>query len=186
MALKENTGIDALLATLGNEEFHTPRGDVVRLAVRLRARDACEYCLRPTDGIFHVSHIIPPSRWPDYLARRLRVVPPLLGRSGPDHIDNFAWCCADCNFAKGDHIDGRAGTAVHRLYDPRRDRWRDHFAFGDGDLHIVGISPVGQATEHVLAFNDPRPNGPVAVRHLFGRLGQYPPVWARGWQLTEE
>jgi len=41
-----------------------------------------------------------------------------------------------------------------RLFHPRRDRWVDHFvALPSG--HIVGINPIGRATEKVLRLNIP-------------------------------
>lgn len=52
--------IDERVAALLRRAVHSPRNPDVRDVVRLRADDACEYCLLPTIGRFNVEHIIPP------------------------------------------------------------------------------------------------------------------------------
>lgn len=74
---------------------------MVRLAVRLRAGDSCEYCFLPTVGRFQIDHIIPPVHWAEYSAGRIRLVAPVPVRRGPHHLDNYAWSCPFCNAAKG-------------------------------------------------------------------------------------
>ncbi len=50
----------------------------VRLYVRLRARDACEYCLKPTVGqVFDVDHVIPPGKWSRYVDRAIAGLEPI-------------------------------------------------------------------------------------------------------------
>lgn len=49
------------LSILYRRAVHSPRNPDVRDVVRLRAGDACEYCLLPTIGHFNIEHIIPPS-----------------------------------------------------------------------------------------------------------------------------
>jgi hypothetical protein len=154
--------------------------------VRLRARDACEYCLLPTTGQFQIDHIIPPALWDDYLAGRLQPLRPAPGRRGPDHLGNFAWCCPFCNTAKGQQVTQRVGRRGFRLFDPRRDRWPEHFVFVHHYLFIVGLPGIGQATERALGFNEPRPGGPLGTRHDAILVGRYPPPWARAWLISAE
>src|SRR5579884_3178012 len=90
-------GLERRIAALQQRPVHNPENREVRAVVRLRARDACEYCLLPTVSLFHVEHIIPPGLWADYVAGRLAGVPPQPDRGGPDHIDNYAWSCPFCN-----------------------------------------------------------------------------------------
>ncbi|HEY7067076.1 MAG TPA: HNH endonuclease [Chloroflexota bacterium] len=168
------------LAQHPSNEVHDP---MVRLAVRLRARDACEYCLWPTIGQFHIDHIIPPALWHDYVANQLTAVRPITQRRGPEHLDNFAWCCAFCNIAKARQVAHRAGGRTYRLFDPRRDRWPQHFVFAHNYLLIVGLPGIGQATERALGFNDARLGGPLGPRHDAILLGIYPPAWARSWSV---
>ncbi len=122
-------GLAALLSELERRSTHSPRNGRVREAVRLRAGDACEYCLLPTVGQFQIEHIIPPALWPDYADDRLTGVPWQPGRGGPNHIANYAWACEFCNRSKRQRVARRSGRETHRLFDPRRDRWPEHFVF---------------------------------------------------------
>jgi len=87
-------GLERRIEILLRRPTHSPHNHEVRAVVRLRAHDACEYCLLPTINTFHIEHIIPPALWEDYARGRLPGVPPRLGRHGPDHIDNYAWSCS--------------------------------------------------------------------------------------------
>jgi len=170
-----------MLRELESQERNDPHDERIRLAVRLRARDACEYCLMPTTGQFHIDHIIPSTHWEDYMGGRLPELPPDMPRRGTDHLDNFAWACPFCNVAKGQQTVRRLGRDSHRLFDPRHDHWEEHFVFLHNYLFIVGVSPVGEATEQALQFNSGRINGPLGARHDAVLVRRYPPTWARGW-----
>ncbi len=37
------------------------------------------------------------------------------------------------------------------LFNPRQDRWEDHFVFASGEL--AGVTPVGRATVRLLNMN---------------------------------
>ncbi|MGH2350117.1 MAG: HNH endonuclease [Chloroflexota bacterium] len=176
--------LQALLREIVTRERHDPHDEVVRLVVRLRARDACEYCLLATNSQFQVDHIIPPALWHDYAASRLRYVPCVPGSVGPDHVDNFAWSCAFCNTAKRQQVTYRVGSRTFRLFNPRRDHWPDHFVFFHTYLLIIGLVGIGQATQQLLGFNDSRLSGPLGPRHDAVLSGTYPPSWARAWTAT--
>ena len=178
--------LSALLQELEGQARNDPHDERVRLAVRLRARDAYEYCLMPTAGQFHVDHIIPSSRWEDYLSGRLPEIPLDLPRRGPDHLDNFAWACPFCNVTKRPQITQRVGRRTYRLFDPRRDRWQQHFVFLHNHLFIVGVSAIGEGTEQALRFNDSRVNGPLGTRHDAILVRRYPPTWAVDWRTPVE
>jgi len=160
-----DTGLQGLLQDLASQERHSPRSDVVRLAVRLRARDACEYCLLPTVGQFHVAHVTPPRAWPSGAAH------------GPDHVDNYAWCCPFCNASRA----ARTELGGQRLFDPRRDHWREHFAFAQDYLVVLGTTAVGRATEAALDLNSPRYGRHVTQRYRALLENHYPPAWARSY-----
>ena len=114
--------------------------------VRRRANDACEYCRLPqslSSIPFEIDHVI---------ARK---------HGGSTEEANLALSCFYCNSHKGPNIAGidpSSGRSV-RLYHPRRDRWRDHFAW-EGPV-LLGRTAVGRATLAVLAINHP---DAVAVR----------------------
>ena len=108
--------------------------------VRRRAQGRCEYCRLPQTAsnlTFPIDHII---------ARQ---------HGGETRAENLALSCAHCNAHKGPNlagIDPQDGTLV-RLYHPRRNRWPAHFEWRGAEL--VGRSPIGRVTVHVLAMNDP-------------------------------
>lgn len=55
-----------------------------------------------------------------------------------------------------------------RLFNPRQDLWREHFAW-EGP-RLVGLTPVGRATASVFAFNHP---DAVLVREALMAEGVY-------------
>ena len=107
--------------------------------VRLRAKRLCEYCRYPeSESIlpFTLDHII---------ARKHR---------GSDGLDNLAFACGFCNQHKGTDLTGvdPSDGAIVRLFNPRADRWADHFRW-EG-VRIVALTPIGRVTEYVLSLND--------------------------------
>lgn len=113
----------------------------LREQVRRRAGDTCEYCGLPQSVApfltFHVEHI---------RARQ---------HGGTDDLDNLALACPDCNAYKGPNlagVDPASGEAV-RLFNPRVDRWLEHFVVSAG--RIEGSTAVGRAAVAVLRLNAP-------------------------------
>src|SRR5689334_22483763 len=98
-----------------------------------RAGGCCEYCYsqaRFAVQPFSVEHIEPRSR---------------AGESGPA---NLALACQGCNNHKYNKTEGRdpvSGNMVS-LFNPRRHRWADHFAWDESFTLIVGLTPTGRAT----------------------------------------
>lgn len=111
----------------------------LRLFVRNRARDTCEYCqLAASDApflAFHVDHII---------ARQ---------HGGTDDPDNLALACLWCNLHKGPNLSGidPQSNQIMPLFHPRQENWREHFALQG--VHIIGQTPTGRATVQVLNMN---------------------------------
>lgn len=182
-SLPPHPGLEERLAALRRRAIHSSRNPDVRDVVRLRAHDACEYCLLATIGRFNIEHIIPPGLWLDYIAGRLPGLAPHPERHGPHHIDNYAWSCPFCNEAKGERVSHGTGQAAVRFFDPRHDRWSDHFVFPEasGYLFILGATEVGRVTvsAHGLDFNAGGVEGPLGTRHVAILHGDYPPQWAR-------
>lgn len=111
----------------------------LRELVRLRAGDRCEYCRMHQDDDpflrFHVEHIV---------ARQ---------HGGATVEVNLALSCHHCNLHKGPNltgIDPVTGSVV-ALFNPRTDRWDQHFA--RRGMALIGLSPCGRATIRVLAMN---------------------------------
>ena len=112
----------------------------LRSLVRHRAGNVCEYCRLPQAAAsivrFHIEHIV---------ARQ---------HGGATDQDNLALACGKCNYHKGPNIaalDPEDGQLV-RLFNPRRDRWEDHFSWNG--VTVVGRTPIGRATAELLAMND--------------------------------
>lgn len=113
----------------------------LRELVRRRAGSRCEYCRLPQeldDFRFEIDHVIASKH------------------DGPTTEDNLALSCFFCNSRKGSNIAGvdPSSGAILPLFNPRRDRWVDHFE--RRGPHIVGRTATGRATVHVLCMNDPR------------------------------
>ena len=128
----------------------------LRAAISQRASERCEYCLihQHDAGFPHqVDHIV---------SRK---------HGGSSTLANLAYACVICNRYKGSDVasvDLRTGKIV-RLFDPRRDRWADHFRI-DG-ARIEPITNMGSTTVRLLRLNAPER---ILERHLLQSLGRYP------------
>ena len=127
-----------------------------RQIVAIRANFVCEYCLIAEEDAyykFQVEHII---------SRK---------HGGSSELDNLALACVFCNRHKGSDIASFIPGTVDlvRLYDPRNDRWHEHFRV-DGAI-IVGLTDVGEATIRILQMNhDDR----IIERQVLSIRGRYP------------
>jgi hypothetical protein len=126
--------------------------------VARRAGHRCEYCRAPEvvfNFPFEVEHVTPTSE------------------GGTDEVTNLALACRACNVRKSNVItvfDEVTGEDVP-LFDPRSDRWADHFAFDPDTCELTGLTAVGRVTIARLGMND-APQ--LASRHLWVRLRVYP------------
>ncbi|MFN0036275.1 MAG: HNH endonuclease [Saprospiraceae bacterium] len=110
----------------------------LRLKVRQRADSICEYCKIPDLGFafpFHVDHI-----------RAIK-------HGGKSMMENLAYCCPDCNFFKGTDFATFLGKQVVLFFNPRNEKWEDHFEMRNG--MILPLTEIGQATTHIFQFNLP-------------------------------
>ena len=131
-------------------------GDLAR-RVRRRARYRCEYCQLPQSAVpirHQVDHIVAEQH------------------EGGDEPSNLALACAHCNRHKGPNLSGLAPVTreLTRLYNPRQDRWREHFAW-QGTV-LIGLTAVGRTTIQVLAIND---RDMVEARETLIAEGRFPP-----------
>lgn len=127
-------------------------------AVARRAGHRCEYCRAPEvlfNLPFEVEHVVPTAR------------------GGADEEANLALACRSCNLLKSDHVAGvdpDTGEAV-RLFNPRSDRWAQHFAADVESGEVRGLTPVGRATVERLRLNDPVQ---LTARQFWIRLRLFP------------
>jgi hypothetical protein len=130
-----------------------------RRAVEARAGGLCEYCRcirRYIPQPFQVEHIIP--------------VP----RGGRTILINLAWACAGCNLYKHNKVSGidpLTGKRA-RLFNPRRQRWSDHFVWGEDTTLMIGLTATGRATIKALRLNREEL---INFRQAFHILGLHPP-----------
>jgi hypothetical protein len=128
--------------------------------VRARARERCGFCLAPQRlvlGWLEIEHLHPRSR------------------GGSDGEENLWLACRLCNNFKSDHIDGIdvETSLTIRLFDPRRDRWWDHFSWSEDGIHVIGRTPMGRVTVACLHMNN---SIALAVRGAWVSVGWHPPV----------
>jgi hypothetical protein len=131
-----------------------------RQLVLARAGGGGEYCRsqeRFAMQPFAIEHITPRS---------------LDGETAPD---NLAVACQGCNNHKYNKTEGRDPVTEESapLFHPRRQRWRDHFAWGEGYTLIIGLTPTGRATVETLRLNR---EGLVNLRRVLYAVGEHPPA----------
>lgn len=111
--------------------------------VRKRAGYRCEYCRYPeflSTSPLTIDHIDPQS----------------LG--GSDDADNLALACRRCNER---HYNFTVGTDPETkqevpLFNPRCQKWSDHFIWSEDATKIIGVTSTGRATCNRLDLNDER------------------------------
>jgi hypothetical protein len=134
-----------------------------RQLVLSRARGCCEYCRsqeRFAMQPFAIEHITPRS---------------LDGETAPEHL---ALACQGCNSHKYNKTHGTDPVTEKsvRLFHPRKQLWREHFAWGEGCALILGLTPPGRATVETLRLNR---QGLVNLRRVLYAAGEHPPAEPR-------
>ncbi len=133
--------------------------DKLRERVARQARYRCGYCLS-SERIVGLSMEI------DHL------IPQVLG--GLTLEENLWLACSACNAFKGQRISARdpeSGQRV-RLFNPRKQSWKEHFGWMDSGSRIIGRTAVGRATIKALRLNRPLL---VEARRRWAEAGWHPP-----------
>jgi HNH endonuclease len=128
--------------------------------VRERANYLCEFC--------HADE-----RWQYVRFTVDHVLPISLG--GGDSLDNLTLACFHCNRRKTNHLTGtdpQSQTEV-ALFNPRQDRWQEHFIWSMDGVSIEGISAIGRATVATLILNRDRV---IPIRVADREIGRHPPI----------
>jgi hypothetical protein len=135
-----------------------PRALRERIAAEAGYR--CGYCLtdqRISGAQMHIEHLVPRAR------------------GGGSEPANLWLSCAWCNSYKGtqtEAVDPDTGDLVS-LFNPREQRWAEHFVWTDAGVRILGLTPVGRATVEALRINNPYI---VPARRLWVVAGWHPPA----------
>jgi hypothetical protein len=129
----------------------------LRREVIARAGGCCEYCLTHMDDRpigFAIDHVIAEKH------------------GGPTESPNLCLSCYWCNSYKGSDlssVDWEMGGAVVLLFNPRQQRWDDHFRL-DG-VRIVPLTATGRVTVSLLQLNAAER---IKERRVLIELGSYP------------
>jgi HNH endonuclease len=124
------------------------------------SRERCGYCLSPRHLVMarlEIEHIIPRSR------------------GGATEESNLWLGCPLCNRAKGDQVeavDPTTRTSVP-LFNPRTQKWAEHFCWSRDGLRVIGLTPTGRAT--VVALNLSDDSDRLLVRSFWVQVGWHPP-----------
>jgi len=127
--------------------------------VRERAKYLCEYCHAAEQWQyvkFTVDHVIP------------------LSKNGTDTLDNLALACFHCNRRKSNKItaiDSELNCEIP-LFNPRKQKWNDHFIWSSDKLKIIGLTSVGKITVKTLLLNRERI---INIRSADVLVGRHPP-----------
>ena len=110
----------------------------LRREISEQAHGCCEYCLQPELLSFsphEIDHVIAEKH------------------GGTTTADNLAFACKLCNTFKGSDIASidPETNEVTPLYNPRRDRWQEHFQLNDTEF--VALTSKARATIRLLQLN---------------------------------
>lgn len=116
-----------------------------RQQVRERANYLCEYCHSSEEASaarFDLDHIIPRSL------------------DGSDKLSNLALACQRCNEYKYKFTTGvdPQTRSIIPLFNPRQQKWSEHFVWSADGIKILGITATGRATCDRLDLNDENNN----------------------------
>lgn len=131
----------------------------LRRRVAAQAKHRCGYCLTQELVIgrpMEFDHLLPRS----------------LG--GLTTEENLWLACSLCNDHKSNRlflVDPETGAQV-RVFNPRTQRWAEHFTWAEGGTRIDGTTAVGRATVAALQLNRP---SLVLARKLWVAAGWHPP-----------
>jgi hypothetical protein len=131
----------------------------LRQRVSETSRYRCGYCLtsqRVIGPLLEIDHYIPESR------------------GGSSEEENLWLACPICNKRKSDRIDtiDPESQTVVPIFNPRQQRWEEHFAWAEDGTVVQGLTAIGRATVAALQMNHP---DIVAARQLWVSVGWHPP-----------
>jgi hypothetical protein len=128
--------------------------------IREQAQNRCGYCLSPQHLVMarlEIEHIVP------------------LSKGGSNDESNLWLACPLCNRHKADKttaLDPQTAEYVP-IFNPRTQAWFDHFQWGVGGIHIIGLTAIGRATVAALHLSaDP---DALIVRSHWVLAGWHPP-----------
>jgi hypothetical protein len=78
-----------------------------------------------------------------------------VSKGGADDLENLCLCCITCNRHKNAAQTGRDPETknVESLFNPRTQKWKDHFVWSEDGIRLIGLTPTGRATIRRLDIN---------------------------------
>jgi hypothetical protein len=136
-----------------------PTAGGLRNRLRSQTGDRCGYCRshqRYVLGLLEIEHIRP------------------LARGGTSDEENLWLACRLCNSYKGTQLEGFEVITrqVVRLFNPRTQKWSEHFRWNETGDQIIGMTACGRVTVTALQLNNVLA---VTVRRAWISAGWHPP-----------
>ncbi len=141
---------------MDSEGLAEPSWNAIRRFVFIRANGCCEYCRSCEDNTgqsMEVEHIDP---------------------NGGDVADNLCLSCGNCNRSKAT-VTAAADPVTSELvalFNPRQQKWSEHFQWIDESSRVEGKTAVGRATVARFKMNRLRI---VNARKRWAAAGYHPP-----------
>lgn len=80
-----------------------------------------------------------------------------ISKGGDTTFENVCLACRSCNEFKGDlteAVDPLTGKTLP-LFNPRTQRWSEHFVWSPDSTRVEGLTAIGRATIVRLRMNNP-------------------------------
>ncbi len=97
-----------------------------------------------------------------------------ISKSGENTFENICLACRSCNEFKSDlveAIDPLSGE-ITSLFNPRIQKWSDHFVWSSDATRIEGLTTIGRATITCLRMNN---SVIIVARRRWAISGWHPP-----------
>src|SRR5690606_28703147 len=99
-----------------------------------------------------------------------------IASNGLDDLDNLAYACSPCNSHKSarEKCIDPLNQETAPLFNPREQKWNEHFQWSSDKSEILGLTSIGRATIHCLQLNT-----------IYNEMPVYFGVWLAGIQLIK-
>lgn len=134
--------------------------ETLKAKIRASAGNKCGYCRSLQMyvlGMLEIEHIIPKAK------------------GGTDDEENLWLACRLCNNYKGTQTDATDPVTNKKvkLFNPRKQKWSQHFEWSLDGAQIIGTTDIGRATVIALQLNNIIS---VTVRQQWVLAGWHPPI----------
>lgn len=132
----------------------------IKITLKAVANNRCEYCKSPkafSTELFTNDHIIP------------------LSKNGTNDMENLAYSCSGCNTFKHDKVEAYHSSLdkIFPLFNPRRQKWSEHFSWNNDFTQIIPLTPIGQVTIEQLKLNREQLQN---LRRVLVIVSKHPPI----------